>query len=565
MANIQINRIKSKLTELFSSIIYMGNIKVDEDSEEYKKMWYSRAYSAYSTFLLGAENVDEATKSVTDGFADNDIDAIYNDKNKKILYFIQTKFSNEANGSISEGDTLKFIKGVKKITTSDFSNFNDLIVAKQKEIEKALSDFNYRIEIIVCTSSNQNISSNSQEVIDDFLQGVNSDGSDDVVTYRHIKLNDVYDHMANQGVAPKIDFEDVVVHNWGRPTLYNDSYKVYYGWLSATDIVNWKEQYGDRIFEKNIRNFKQNTDVNNGILKVLREEPENFYLYNNGIKIISEKVEKNLKGVSTTDYINLKLIGASIINGAQTTGSLFEAYHSEDIDLTNVSVQVQIIVLGEDIDNIGPKITKLSNTQNRIENKDFAAQDKEQERLMKDLAIDGKQYVYRQGVELPNSDEGCDLDSATVALGCYLDDVAISTQMKRAYGSIFDNTNKPPYKLIFNSGTSAYKLWNCVEVYRELQNIEGEYQQDPNNQSKKLMSIHGNRFILHLIFQKLKNNPSLDFENGYITTFPNLTEEYCLIMEELIRAKEELYPEAYPANIFKNGKRTKELKEKMSF
>ncbi|HHJ7877029.1 TPA: abortive infection protein, partial [Streptococcus pyogenes] len=227
MANIQINRIKSKLTELFSSIIYMGNIKVDEDSEEYKKMWYSRAYSAYSTFLLGAENVDEATKSVTDGFADNGIDAIYNDKNKKILYFIQTKFSNEANGSISEGDTLKFIKGVKKITTSDFSNFNDLIVAKQKEIEKALSDFNYRIEIIVCTSSNQNISSNSQEVIDDFLQGVNSDGSDDVVTYRHIKLNDVYDHMANQGVAPKIDFEDVVVHNWGRPTLYNDSYKVY--------------------------------------------------------------------------------------------------------------------------------------------------------------------------------------------------------------------------------------------------------------------------------------------------------------------------------------------------
>ncbi|HHD4507489.1 AIPR family protein [Streptococcus pyogenes] len=150
------------------------------------------------------------------------------------------------------------------------------------------------------------------------MQGVNSDGSDDVVTYRHIKLNDVYDHMANQGVAPKIDFEDVVVHNWGRPTLYNDSYKVYYGWLSATDIVNWKEQYGDRIFEKNIRNFKQNTDVNNGILKVLREEPENFYLYNNGIKIISEKVEKNLKGVSTTDYINLKLIGASIINGAQT-------------------------------------------------------------------------------------------------------------------------------------------------------------------------------------------------------------------------------------------------------
>ena len=328
-------------------------------------------------------------------------------------------------------------------------------------------------------------------------------------------------------------------------------------------MVNWREKYGDRIFEKNIRNFKQNTDVNNGILRVLREEPENFYLYNNGIKIIAEKDEKSLAGAVNTDYTKLKLVGASIINGAQTTGSLYEAYHTEGVDLSNVSVQVQIIVLGDDIDEIGQKITKLSNTQNRIENKDFAAQDKEQERLMKDLAIDGKKYVYRQGVELPDPKEGCDLDSATVALGCYLDEVIISTQIKRAYGSVFDNTNKPPYKLIFNSGTSAYKLWNCVEVYRELQKIESEFQLDPDNQSSKLISIHGNRFILHIIFQKLKNTLQLDFETKYIENFPDLKQEYKSVVERLIQAKGELYPDAYPANLFKNNKRTKELKEKV--
>ena len=77
----------------------------------------------------------------------------------------------------------------------------------------------------------------------------------------------------------------------------------------------------------------------------MREEPQNFYLYNNGIKIISERGEKLLKGASTNDYTTLKLVGASIINGAQTTGSLYEAYKAEDIDLTNVIVQVQIIIL----------------------------------------------------------------------------------------------------------------------------------------------------------------------------------------------------------------------------
>jgi hypothetical protein len=563
MANIQINRIKNKLKDLFNDKIYMENVTATNNSSEFEKMWYSRAYSAYSTFLLGSESVDEAATSVTDGFDDYGIDAIFNDKNKKILYFIQTKFSNEATGSISEGDTHKFIRGIKKIINLDFSNFNELVIKKQSEIENALSDFDYRLEIIICVSSNQDIPSHSLEIINDFLRDTNSDGSDEMITHRVIKLNDVYDHMAHQGMNPKIDLEEVVIHNWGKPTLHNDTYKVYYGWVSAVDVVNWREKYGDRIFEKNIRNFKQNTDVNNGILRVLREEPENFYLYNNGIKIIAEKDEKSLAGAVNTDYTKLKLVGASIINGAQTTGSLYEAYHTEGVDLSNVSVQVQIIVLGDDIDEIGQKITKLSNTQNRIENKDFAAQDKEQERLMKDLAIDGKKYVYRQGVELPDPKEGCDLDSATVALGCYLDEVIISTQIKRAYGSVFDNTNKPPYKLIFNSGTSAYKLWNCVEVYRELQKIESEFQLDPDNQSSKLISIHGNRFILHIIFQKLKNTLQLDFETKYIENFPDLKQEYKSVVERLIQAKGELYPDAYPANLFKNNKRTKELKEKV--
>ena len=64
MANIQINRIKSKLKEIFNDKVYMGNVTVAKDSKEFEKMWYSRAYSAYSTFLLGSESVDESVASV---------------------------------------------------------------------------------------------------------------------------------------------------------------------------------------------------------------------------------------------------------------------------------------------------------------------------------------------------------------------------------------------------------------------------------------------------------------------------------------------------------------------
>ena len=51
--NIQINRIKSKLKKMFKNSIYMGNVKVLPETDDYEKMWYSRAYAAYSTFLIG--------------------------------------------------------------------------------------------------------------------------------------------------------------------------------------------------------------------------------------------------------------------------------------------------------------------------------------------------------------------------------------------------------------------------------------------------------------------------------------------------------------------------------
>ena len=83
--NIQINRIKSKLKKMFKNSIYMGNVKVLPETDDYEKMWYSRAYAAYSTFLIGSENIEDAVVSVTDGFKDNGIDGIFNEKKKKNL------------------------------------------------------------------------------------------------------------------------------------------------------------------------------------------------------------------------------------------------------------------------------------------------------------------------------------------------------------------------------------------------------------------------------------------------------------------------------------------------
>ena len=80
------------------------------------------------------------------------------------------------------------------------------------------------------------------------------------------------------------------------------------------------------MLAKNIRYFKGDTEVNSGIMKCLKESPEKFCYYNNGIKIIANKITRKL--AHSTDRKNglFRLEGVSIVNGAQTTGSIGKAY-----------------------------------------------------------------------------------------------------------------------------------------------------------------------------------------------------------------------------------------------
>ena len=60
-------------------------------------------------------------------------------------------------------------------------------------------------------------------------------------------------------------------------------------------------------------------------------------------------------------------------------------------------LMVQIISLENSAEDFGNTVTKLSNTQNKIENKAFASMDPLQEKYRKDLMMDGIEYVFKDG------------------------------------------------------------------------------------------------------------------------------------------------------------------------
>lgn len=90
--------------------------------------------------------------------------------------------------------------------------------------------------------------------------------------------------------------------------------------------------------------------------------------------------------------------------------------------------------------------------------------------------------------------------------------------------------------------------------------LSKEYQKKQGKE--KLISTHGNRFLLHLVLQAIKKD--LKFSNQILNekTLQDLVDKILPIyIRKTQKSLVKLYPDAYPANVFKSASRCKDLKE----
>ncbi|MDB2422933.1 AIPR family protein [Paracoccaceae bacterium] len=130
--------------------------------------------------------------------------------------------------------------------------------------------------------------------------------------------------------------------------------------------------YGGKLLEQNVRVFLQaKTKVNKGIIETLSKKPERFFAYNNGLTVTASSIET----VQTENKLTItKIDNLQIVNGGQTTASVLYARDVSKVDLTNVSIQMKLSVIPENLINeIVPKISRYSNTQNKVNDVDFAS------------------------------------------------------------------------------------------------------------------------------------------------------------------------------------------------
>jgi hypothetical protein len=148
----------------------------------------------------------------------------------------------------------------------------------------------------------------------------------------------------------------------------SDKYQSYLSVLQGDQLVDIYEQFGQKLFEQNVRTFLQfKGNVNKGIKNTIEYKPEMFFAYNNGITATATDVELDNMGNI------IKIVNFQIVNGGQTTSAIYAAKKNSKVDVSNVSVQMKLSVV-RDKDKQNDHVSKISeyaNTQNKVNKSDF--------------------------------------------------------------------------------------------------------------------------------------------------------------------------------------------------
>ena len=458
MAILHIGHIKAALKKRFDGLIDLSDVP-SAKGDDLENFFLTRSLAAFVIAELARVDDKIAAKAVVDGSKDNGIDAFYFDPTERTCYLIQSKWIHSGKGSMEVGDVHKFLRGVTDLLESNLNTF-DKLQNKKADIDAALTDSSAQFVLVAAYTGEQQVSTEALRPIELFLEEQND--PTELIRFQPLRQADLHGIVARQAVGESVKLT-VLLHEWGKVT---DPFLAYYGMIDLQDIGTWKE-FGQSLYIRNLRGFKGSTDVNEAIVKTAKTAPEHFWYFNNGITILCAKLSKQPLGGSNRESGVFECEGASVVNGAQTVGSIISALDAGISELQRVRVLVKIIDLERVPASFAADLTRAANTQNRIEKKDFAALDPEQDRLKTELLLEyGKFYAYKTGDRNPSPDEGCNLDDAAVALACAQKDVGLAVQAKREVGRLYDDIHQAPYRALFNPSLTALRMWRSVEVMR---------------------------------------------------------------------------------------------------
>jgi AIPR protein len=251
--------------------------------------------------------------------------------------------------------------------------------------------------------------------------------------------------------------------------------------LPAIELHNAYKTHGVSLFSANIRDYlgarSSQSNINNGIKQTLNACPENFWVFNNGLTVLTHKFNYNGK--------DLKVKGLAIVNGAQTTGAIGSL---DTPPAASAQVLIRFVTVSTGNTDLIHDIVRYNNSQNQVTAADFRSNDSIQKRLrtevskIKDAEYEGgRRGGFGSAIKRrPNL-----LPSFTVgqALASFHGSPIIAYNQKSEIW-----IHDPLYTEFFNEKTTGNHLIFCFSLLKAIEN-EKNYLYSKSKNNDKLTKI----------------------------------------------------------------------------
>jgi hypothetical protein len=436
-----------------------------------------------SLYLDHPSPITLGSEGITDGGDDKKIDFIKLDYDLRKIVFAQGYYTNKSVDSAPANKASDLNTASAWLISGDTKQVPDNLKSIIEECRLAIAEIEIdQIELLYVHNLPESVNvSKELDTAAKHLAATLPTDSEITVLYKELGLENTERlYLVQESsiiVKESIDCPSKIQYQEEGPNWTASIMSVPGYWLRDLFM-----KHGDELFSANYRGFlgvNKRRKINSGIKTTAEKLPKNFWVFNNGITILTTKVIKEKSGV--------KLEGISIINGAQTTGSIGSLDGS--IDLKDVKVLARVIECSEHttIDDI----VKFNNTQNKITTWDKFSNDPQQRRIQEEFTNYGHSYSLKRGFD-NNSHLGIEVVAQPT--------IALEGHFQEANGGkngVFESDKM--YRTAFEDKKSKHLLFSYV-IARTLDERRNELKIKQSNgtiielEQKQLVLLRNLRF-----------------------------------------------------------------------
>lgn len=326
------------------------------------------------------------------------------------------------------------------------------------------------------------------------------------------------------------------------------------GTVSAAELGRWYTDHPDHLFDDNVRRPIADSDINEEIIRCLRDEPELFWYRNIGVTALCEDWDD--QSAEMTSEVQFDFTGLRIVNGAQTVSSIKAVMDDSPAQVGRAVVPIRIIRLKGHDPEFGARIAYATNRSNPLEPRDRLAMDHVQQRLRTQFRLTwGHDYVIRAADPLPDPGNGCSVVEATRAMAAGRFDGGHLAEATVRLSDLWPGDGKL-YQLIFSDDTSAVEVWRRVQVLRL---VTSALESVPVTARELVIAKLGELAVVSLVSRCLGDDGIADITSDWDERLARVPEFACRTLKALVPVANAKVagmsePVAAIARQFENGK-----------